>query len=251
MDINNEDDVRYSFEINESFGDYAQKLAKSMKDGLVSHLGKNEYDNIVYNADGRNTSVSFVRHNGEAVHNIKIENARIVLSDMLSYNDSPERSLQVIIEPNKNGGCTVSGDVADLLLVSGERRNVFVGARNLMTYKPDTFYMLGFDDEKVANVDDTFLLEQDKRKLTLQAYKNEIAQVSFDSPLIGRVLEKAKQRVKSRLKVNNEITDGIKSGVEKTGESGYGYISEADRRGEQKSPLDSKNMKDAKDSLAK
>lgn len=54
-----------------------------------------------------------------------------------------------------------------------------------------------------------------------------------------------------RRSITKGMTADIKSGIAKTKESGYGYVSESDRRRGQKSRLNIKNMKDAKDVLAK
>lgn len=57
-------------------------------------------------------------------------------------------------------------------------------------------------------------------------------------------IEKAKKRIRSHLAQNKKMADDIKSGIAKMGDSGYGYISEADRRAERQKTPSVQSLKD-------
>lgn len=105
-------------------------------------------------------------------------------------------------------------------------------------------------EETPLNGKNSTSLSKDKVSANARSV-NDISSKIGDNKLEGHTLEEAKKRLRDRLVMNQSMTADINSGIAMTEKSGYGYVSEDNRRAERATKLSINDMKNAKDDLVK
>ena len=171
-----------SFEIKEDFSELKEKLARSIKDGLISQLAADDgYFDSLYKEDlyirtyteedywhdfdrGTTTEAKFILLDENKISLGYYETWSLGVDTCGNDVSDDDNDRAVTIQSKENGGCIVSGDI-EILENLKEFRDIFAGVRNEITYVPGT----------LNNGNENKLLEDEKYKINgLQDYKNKI-----------------------------------------------------------------------------
>lgn len=194
---NKEDEIFYQFEIKEDFPTFRDNILKSMKNGIIRALAHDEREILrdekidyfpVFDENNNKTgqteaqvlSCGYEEGGRTFGYNRKvIASDNIIVLSKTEENEWDYSHDSVTIEPLKEGGCVVKGDVH---LLTDAERSIFSGVRKEMTYVPGSYMSYKKENDYIYQktyINDDVLLAQEDNKITWQGLKNDLGNENF------------------------------------------------------------------------